>query len=150
MNRLYLFALVLLFNLIGLEGLRAQVTSIFEELEHSEKSEAKVRIVQDEGVEMLVEKHLWEESKKKGIYGYRIRIFSDSGQRAKERGQEALSRFTSKFEDIQSHFIFDYPFYRLYVGDYRTRTEALKALKEIEKEFPAAFIVRTKINYPKL
>jgi hypothetical protein len=96
----------------------------------------------------VIDAHLYEESKKKGITGYRIRIFSNSGAQARKQGEIIMAGFLNRYEDIKTYFIFDSPFYLLYVGDFRTHSEAMHFLKEIELLYPDAFIVRSKINYP--
>ncbi len=85
-----------------------------------------------------------------GIRGYRISIFRDTGQDAREKCMAVRSRFKSRYENIPLHEEFVYPYYKLYVGDFRTESEALKFLKIIERDFPDAFIVRDIISYPKL
>ena len=42
------------------------------------------------------------------------------------------------------------PNFFLKVGDFRTRLEAEKIKSEIEAEFPTSFVVREKINLPRL
>lgn len=140
---------VLILILIGLP-VYGQTSSIFEELESNRHGQGKVKIVQEEAIARQVDKHIWEQSKQKGIQGYRIRIFSDSGPNASSGFEQTKARFNSLFEQIDIHESFDYPFYKIYVGDFRTRSEAMKELVRIEKQFPEAFIVQTRINYPKI
>lgn len=110
----------------------------------------KVAITQSEDISRLLDRHIFEESKKQGIVGYRIRIFSNSGSHARKEGEDIMARFLKRFDGIKTYFNFDSPFYRLYVGDFRTRSEAMKFQKSIEIEYPGAFIVRCRINYPSL
>ena len=110
----------------------------------------KITIVQDDDIIKLIDKHLLEESKKHGISGYRIRIFSNSGPGAREEGEIIRAGFIGKYKGINTYYIFDTPYYRLYIGDFRTKSDAMKFYKQIENEFPDAFIVPSKINYPLL
>ena len=140
---------MILFSSIGY--LSGQTRSIFDDIEYnSEKSEGKVRIIQEESIQKLVEKHQWVRSKKKGITGYRIRIYSNSGRGAKEGYDRAMAQFAYFYDDVPIHEKFVYPNYKIYVGDFRTESEALKFRKKIEHRFTGAFIVKTRINYPKL
>lgn len=131
-------------------GAYSQPVSIFEELASTKHGQGKVRIVQDKSIESAFEKFQWEQSKQKGIDGYRIRIFSDSGPNAKAGFDEAKAKFMNINDDIKIHESFVYPNYKIYVGDFRTRTDALKVLSAIEWRFPDAFIVQTKINFPNI
>jgi hypothetical protein len=110
----------------------------------------KVTITQDNDIVKMIDKHLYEESKRKGITGYRIRIYSNSGKQAYTDGPRVQAEFASNYAGIRTYYMFDSPFYLLYVGDFRTHSNAMKFLKSIEHIYPDAFIVRTKINYPEL
>lgn len=127
-----------------------QVTSIFDEVETTSATGGKIRIIQDENLEKLVEKNQWDNSKSNSILGYRIRIFSDSGPDAKREFEYTKAKFSENYGEVRIHQEFVYPFYKIYVGDFRNRSEALKVLKQIERRFPDAFIVQTRINYPNL
>ena len=146
----YLFLLLSLLFLIPSKN-HAQMTGtqLIRDIQHAE-SPGKVTITQDNDIVRLIDKHLYEESKRKGITGYRIRIYSNSGKQAYIDGPRIQAEFISQHEGIKTYYIFDSPFYLLYVGDFRTHSEAMKFMKSIEYEYPDAFIVRTKINYPAL
>ena len=126
-------------------------TEIFSRLEHSERSHGEVKITQDSSVLDFLYYHLQTQQKQQGIKGYRISIFRDTGQDARKNCMAVRSRFKSKYDTIRCHETFVYPYYKLYVGDFRTESEALKFLRIIERDFPNAFIVRNiAISYPDL
>ena len=87
-----------------------------------------------------------EYSKIKGIPGYRIRIFSESGLGAKEQQQQMRARFLSEFPGIDAYHKYDEPFFKVYVGDCRTKSEVLKLYDEIKDKFPNPIIVPDYIN----
>ena len=84
--------------------------------------------------------------KVKGVPGYRIRIFSESGIGAKEEQQRIRASFLSKFPDIDAYYVYDEPYFKLYVGDCRTRSEALKLYDRIKAKFPNPILVEDYIN----
>ncbi|HCY00222.1 MAG TPA: hypothetical protein DG754_08805, partial [Bacteroidales bacterium] len=45
---------------------------------------------------------------------------------------------------------FQSPYYKVSVGDFRSRDEALKQLKRLSRKYPKAFIVGEWINFPSL
>lgn len=80
--------------------------------------------------------------------GYRIRIYFDNGQSSRLESEAAMRRFSAHHPEIPAYRTFSSPYFKVTVGDYRTRSEALSELKTIQSEFPAAFIVRDKFKYP--
>lgn len=90
-------------------------------------------------------KHLIQNSKNRGIEGYRIRIFSDNGQGANESQKRVKARFLSLFPDIHIYDRYEGSYYKIYVGDFRTKRDALKILETIKRRFPDAFIIDNRI-----
>lgn len=80
--------------------------------------------------------------------GYRIRIFFDNSQNARNASSSVLYRFKIAHPGISAYRTFDSPNFKVTVGDFRTRSEALAALKEIQAGFPSAFIVRENFKFP--
>jgi hypothetical protein len=91
-------------------------------------------------------KLITQNSKIRGIPGYRIRIFSESGLGAKEQQQQMRARFLSEFPEIDAYHKYDEPFFKVYVGDCRTKSEVLKLYDKIKKKFPNPIIVPDYIN----
>ena len=106
----------------------------------------KVEIVQEYKVKELVNKHI-EINSKAPIKGYRIKIHFGSD---KNKAKEIKAKFISKFPDISAYEKYDQPNFNIRVGDFRTKLEAYKALKEIQLEFPSSFLVQDEIEMPKL
>jgi len=77
----------------------------------------------------------------KGVPGFRIRIFSDSGLGAKEEGQKVRARFHSLYPDIYIEPKYDQPDFKVYVGNCRTRSEAIKLYERIKANYSNALIV---------
>ena len=85
-------------------------------------------------------------SKYSGVPGYRIRIFAESGLGAKEEQQRVRAKFISHYPGIDAYHAYDEPFFKVYVGDCRTKSEALKLHDRISKNFPNSFILPDNIN----
>lgn len=88
------------------------------------------------------------ESRKYDIEGYRIRIFFDNSQDAREASEQTCERFRKLFPGYETYRTFIYPNFKVTVGDFRTKTEAQIALKSIVKHFPSAFIVKERMKFP--
>ena len=85
-----------------------------------------------------------------GVNGYRIRIFFDNSQTARSESDAALYRFKAANPGISAYRTFANPYFKVTVGDYRNRSEAMQALQAIKKDFPSAFIVRERFKFPAL
>lgn len=81
------------------------------------------------------------------IDGYRIQLFFDSDRNAVNN---ARSIFISKFPKVDTYIEFNAPNFFLKVGDFRTRIEAEKIKSEVEADFPTSFVIKEKINLPRL
>ncbi len=74
--------------------------------------------------------------KSSGVPGFRIRIYSGSGVGAKEEQQQVRARFLSLYRGLDAYNRYDEPYFKVYVGDCRTRSEALKLTGPDQKGFP--------------
>jgi len=145
---LFSFLCLLLFPLTAI-GQSQQGSSsqgdILQVLTDEEKDD-QVHIEVDSLLVANYYKLITENSDIKGIPGYRIRIFSESGLGAKEQQQQMRARFLSEFPGIDAYHKYDEPFFKVYVGDCRTKSEVLKLYDEIKDKFPNPIIVPDFIN----
>ena len=89
-----------------------------------------------------------EDNGARTLGGYRIRIFFDNKQTARVESEETLKRFESMFHDVVAYRTYANPYFKVTVGDFRTRSEAMKHLELIKREFPSAFVVKENIEFP--
>ena len=88
-------------------------------------------------------------NKKKGIQGFRIQIFLSSARNARTEADRVNAEFISKFPDMYSVVEYQEPgYFKVRVGNYRSRVEAYKDLQMIHKEFPDAYAVPATIESP--
>ena len=123
-------------------------TNIFMVLFSEKDSQGIVNIYQDYQIEELVLQHVEKNKKTKGIPGYRINIFSESGQNARQRWVAVEDTFMKYYPEVPSYRDYQEPNFKIYVGDFRTKVEALQFHKRIRYKYPKSFIVNTRINYP--
>ncbi|MBL7890060.1 MAG: SPOR domain-containing protein [Bacteroidia bacterium] len=120
--------------------------SFFSLSSFAQNDTGKVEIIQDYKIKELQAKHI-EVNAKSPIEGYRIKIHFGSD---KTKAKEIKVKFMSKFPGIPAYEKYDQPNFNIRVGDFRTKLEAYKALKEIQPEFPSSFIVQDEIEFPEL
>ncbi len=82
--------------------------------------------------------------------GFRVRLFFDNRQTARRRAIEIESEFKAKYPDVRSYLSYQNLYFKVAVGDFRTRTDALRFLQSIASSYPGAFIIKENINYPAL
>lgn len=111
-------------------------------------SSAQVTVVAEPAIDSLVAKHIRLNEEGKGFPGFRVQIFSDSGNGARERANEKRSSFVSKYPDVPAYLDFNNPNFIVRVGDFRTKLEARKFLNSINVEFPYAFVRKDMIQPP--
>jgi len=106
-----------------------------------DQREEGVRITVDSLLLVNYYKHLARNRQVSGVPGYRIRIFSDSGIGAKEEQQRVRARFLSLYPDVDAYYHYDEPYFKVYVGDCRTKSEALKLYDRVKNNFPNPILV---------
>lgn len=109
-----------------------------------------VEIIADPRIDQLVDKHIYLNQHQSTLEGWRVQIFFDSGANSKRRASDVLNRFTALFPKTQAYLSFKEPYYRVRVGDFRTRLEAEGFMKSIAAEYPNAFAAADVINPPPL
>ena len=109
-----------------------------------------IDIRQDIRLERMLEWHIKNNKKLDGIDGYRVEIFFSSAMNARERALEIKKEFLSSYPDHNVHILFSAPNFKVRVGDFRTKNEALKLYKKIQKDYPGAFIVPDIIDFQML
>lgn len=84
-----------------------------------------------------------------GIDGFRIQIYSESGNDAKAKADKVLADYTAKFKAPAAYLTYQQPNFKVRCGDFRTKSEARKYVKMISTLFPSAFIVKDEIQVEK-
>ncbi len=119
----------------------------------------QLNINQDPAIDTLINRYILANKKlyseatpnHYGMDGFRIQIYSSSNRNAREESNKAMAEFISKFPDIKPYSLYAQPgYFKIRVGDFRTKTEATKLFLLISKEFPDAYIVPDFINFPDL
>ncbi len=143
MKQLFLFIQGLFFC----QMLLSQVTFPAEALsENSTPSILQgVEITQDPRLDKMLNWHIESNKRRNGIDGFRLDIFSVT---EKEKAFQTKVEFLSRYPENNVYILFIAPNFRVRVGDFRTKNEALKLLKKIQGNYPAAFIVQDKIDFP--
>ena len=110
----------------------------------------KLPIRQDPRITDLLIRHTQINQKRRGTDGYRLEIFFSSGNTAREQAERVKNDFNLTFPKIPAYMSFQTPNFKVRIGNFRNKSEALKAKAAIELRYPNAFIVKDIIRFPEL
>ena len=133
MGRIFLILIILV---VGKGIVSAQTSKV---------DTGKVEFVQSDKIKELEAKHILINEKAR-IKGYRVKIHFGAD---KAKAKEIKAQFIAKYPDIPAYEKYDQPNFNIRVGDFRTKLEAYKFLKQVQVDFPAAFLVQDDIEFPK-
>jgi hypothetical protein len=126
------------------------VVSVPVSAQISAYQQGSVEVFADPDLDLLVEKHIRINQALKTTEGFRIQLFSDSGNNSKSRAQEMQVELTTRFPGVGVYLTFKSPNYRVRIGNFRNRLDARRFLNEIAIDYPNAFIVNDMINFPEV
>ena len=110
----------------------------------------RFHVNQDPRLDKMLNWHIEKNTKKAGIDGFRVEIFFSSELDALAQARSKKVEFLSIYPEHVVYIKYDAPNFRVRIGDYRTKNEALKLHKKIEGSYPMAFIVPDNIKFPLL
>ncbi|MCF8330853.1 MAG: SPOR domain-containing protein [Bacteroidales bacterium] len=105
------------------------------------QNQGNIELVNATSANSLVQKHISINKEMNGIPGYRIQIFSDSGNNSRKNAMRSKAKFKMKNSDIKAYVVFEAPNYKVEVGNFVSRLQAERYLHQIKEFYPAAFIV---------
>lgn len=109
-----------------------------------------LNVNRDARLDKMLKWHIEKNQKRGGMDGYRVEIFFSSSLDAKEQALNLKTEFLTNYPNSPVHIKFIAPNFRVRVGDFRTKNEALKLYKQVKGDYPAAFIVPDVIDFPLL
>ena len=119
--------------------------TIFQVL--GQPGEGSVKLNQPQEMGQAYEKYIKANGERKR-QGYRIRLFFDNKQTARMESEELEKAFQQQFPLIPTYRTYTNPFFKVVVGDYRTKSEAVKELNKIRPFYPKAIVVKESIYFP--
>lgn len=119
--------------------------NIFAILQDESSGRAPVKIQQSKTVEeaMLARARA---NKDRVFEGYRVRIFFKESARAES--EEVQRLFEVRHPGVPAYRSYANPYFKVTVGDFRTKSEAMQLMSRILSEYPTAFVVKEPIHYP--
>jgi sporulation related protein len=100
--------------------------------------EVKTTVTQDPKFENLLKEKRRINSSITVNDRYKIQIYTGDSESSKK----ALNEFKKKFRNFDGTIIFNTPFYKVWVGNFKTRIEAERNLNEVKSEYPNALLIK--------
>ena len=98
-----------------------------------------INIKYERGLDSLILKNQNIINKKDGILGWRVQLTFKS---TKEEIKKTRLNFAKLYPDIPTYLTYDPPYYRICVGNFRTKNEALKLNNFIRNNYIEAYPVQ--------
>jgi hypothetical protein len=123
-----------------------QLAYVVAPAQKPKKDSSGVTLVQDKRINELVNRHVASNKAERGLMpGFRVQIFFGA---SKKSALKEKAGFVEKLPDYEGYVIYDAPYFKVRVGDFRTHLQAQKLHKELYEEYPGAFIVKDMIPIP--
>lgn len=103
---------------------------------------------QDTKIDTLLLKQRQIHANDSTIDGFRVQIFMELGNDALKHADSVRMAFSKKYPDVPIYLLFGQPYYRLRVGDFRTRLEAEHLYQRLKKKYKNAFVTADRIELP--
>jgi len=111
------------------------------------QSNKSIIISQSPIINQLIEKRTANNLRDQTTDGYRVQLFSGTN-----RGEAQIEKSKAEilFEDQTVHLIYNQPYFKVRVGDYRTKLEAIRMQELLKEHFENMFIVKDNISLPEI
>lgn len=89
------------------------------------------------------------QNEQKPIQGYRVRVFYDNSTSARVKSESIEQYLRNQYPETGVYRSFESPNYKVTIGDFRTKEEALKIYNALKGTYPTAYIIKENINFPR-
>lgn len=108
---------------------------------------AKLNLNTDAFLDTAIQKNINKNRIANVVDGYRIQLFSGS---ERNNANALKTKFLKLYPETPVYLIYQQPYFKLRVGDYRTKIEAQQIFYKLQNDFGQVIIIPDKINLPKL
>ena len=144
MKRIFYLSILIFLIFWGNNLFSQEKSDVFKTIKKSEPKQGKVEIKQPNEVEQLVLAYISYNSKKAGIEGYRIQVFSETGgSSARQSAENVRTKVLTEFPNEKVSLEYDEPYWKVRVGYFRNRHEAIPFLYKLRPSYPSSHVVKT-------
>lgn len=125
-----------------------QKNEILKELNSNKQNSGDVTVYEDESITHILgrpmgpSRTIYTDAEGSVRYykmrGYKVQAFSGNNQRtSRDEAYRKQSLINNQFPDLETVVLFESPFWRLRVGNYKSRGEAEEAMRDLKNSFPS-------------
>lgn len=122
----------------GLHSFKIAVFSTLLFSSFSYSQDDKVTVTQDSKFENLLSEKRRINSSITINDRYKIQIFNGDSENSKK----TLNEFKREFKTLDGTIIFNTPYYKVWVGNFKTKIEAERNLIALQKRYPNALLIK--------
>ncbi len=111
----------------------------------SYSSNAQVYINENPKLLNIIKNHKRLNRENLEISGWRIRVCMESGKNARSKANSIKLKVRNWYPDVEPHLVYHSPYFKILVGDFRTRIEAESYRKKLIKDYPDCYVVESEI-----
>jgi len=108
-------------------------------------SNAQVFVNQNPKLLDIIKNHKKLNAENLEIRGWRIRVYMGSGKNARSQANAVKLKVRNWYPDSEPHLVHHSPYFKILVGDFRTRIEAESYRKKLKKDYPNCYVVESEI-----
>ena len=114
------------------------IDSLLMQLARPNDEGVSIEVKEDRSVSTLVSS-VEAQMQERSVVGYRLVIFFNNDQQAKDNAERVYQEFSEKYPDINSYLVYENPYFKVSVGDCLSMEEALILNRRIAADYPKAF-----------
>lgn len=98
-------------------------------------------------LDSLVYKNIQKHKAEQTLDGFRVQLFSSADRNS---ANTLRTKFKTEYPEVPAYLIYQAPYFKVRVGDFRNQIEAQLFYLELQKNYGQLLIVPDKINLPTL
>lgn len=136
--------------LLSLLFMLGMVTAVRAQERVSASNDSLPHVTRDARIDKLVQAHIRQNQKSPEIEGYRVQVYSGSGNEARQQANDIRRQLIGSNPEMPTHLVYQPPNFKVRVGDCRSEFEAIRLKRELAFYYPQGFVVRDVIELPRL
>ena len=101
----------------------------------------KWSIREPEEIAVLQSQQKKKNLKSAGTPGWRVRVFRENSRNARQRSLELVEQLKISFPNIAVYWNYESPFFKVSLGDFRSKEDAIQFVQKNKDFLPTAFVV---------